>query len=67
MIPTAPEQYTRTDQQAMRSEIKRELDRRVVKNTDFEPHPGRIILRSPDGSRFSLSVANDGTLSTVAL
>lgn len=67
MIPTAPQQYAFADQQAMRAEIKRELDRRVVKNTDFEPHPGRIILRSPDGTRFFLSVADDGTLSTVAV
>lgn len=67
MIPTAPQQYSFSDQQALRYEIKRELDRRIIKNTDFEPEPGRIILRSPNGSRFALSVANDGTLSTVAL
>lgn len=67
MIPTAPEQYSRADQQAMRAEIKRELDRRVVKNTDIEPEPGRVILRSPNGSRFVLAVSNAGALSTVAV
>lgn len=67
MIPTAPEKYSRADQQAMRAEIKRELDRRVVKSTDFEPSPGRIILRSPNGSRFAVEVSDAGVLSTVAL
>jgi hypothetical protein len=67
MIPTAPQQYAFSDQQAMRAEIKRELDRRVVKNADFEPEPGRIILRSPDGTRYALVVADGGALSTVSL
>ena len=67
MIPTAPEQYSRAAMQAVLAEIKRELDRRIIKNTDFEPEPGRIIVRSPDGTRWVLTAADDGTPSFVSL
>lgn len=34
---------------------------------DIETDEERVILRSPDGARWKLAVANDGTLSAVSV
>jgi hypothetical protein len=34
---------------------------------DVEIAPGRLVLTAPDGSRWALTVADDGTLGTVAV
>jgi len=46
-------------------EIEREDRRNLKRDQDIELAPGaRIILRSPDGTRHAIAVADDGTLST---
>lgn len=37
------------------------------RNRDLELGEGRLILTSPNGTRYSVTVADDGTLSTAAL
>ena len=37
------------------------------KNQDVELRGERLILQSPDGTRFSITVANDGTISATSL
>lgn len=37
------------------------------KNRDVEVSPGRLILVSPDGTRFSIEVSNAGVVSATAL
>lgn len=37
------------------------------KTDDVDLGDNRLILTSPDGSRFSITVANDGTISATAL
>ncbi len=53
------------------SELKRVLDqlaqRAHQRGQDLEMSDGRVILTSPNGTRYALEVANNGTLSTVAL
>lgn len=67
-LPTPPDKYDRADQMKVRAQIERMDRQNRKKGQDLEIAGGeRVILSSPDGSRFSLSVANDGTLSTVAL
>lgn len=39
----------------------------LKRNRDAEIGHGRVILTSPNGTRYALSVANDGTLSAVAV
>jgi len=66
-VPFAPVKYDQRDQNEARAETKRELDRRHKRGVDLELASERLILRSPDGSRFSVVVDNTGALSTVAL
>jgi hypothetical protein len=63
----APIQYSQKDQNESRAEIKRELDRRHRRGVDLELGADRLIIRSPDGSRFALTVDNAGVLSAVGL
>jgi len=62
-----PRQYSPEDQAQMRRDLSRQLEGALMKDQDCEIGRGRVILTSEDGSRFVLTVANDGTLSGVAL
>ena len=37
------------------------------KQVDIDVYPGRLILRSPNGTRYSLTVSNAGALTAVVL
>lgn len=46
-------------------EIEREDRRNLKRDQDIEPQGGaRIILRSPDGTRYAITIANGGAIST---
>lgn len=66
-LPFAPTGYDQRDQNETRAEVQRELDRRHRRGVDLELSSDRLILRSPNGSRFALAVSNAGALSAVAL
>ena len=66
-IPYAPTDYNQSDQNTARTQIQRELDRRHKRGVDLELITDRLILRSPNGSRFALTVSNAGALSAVAI
>ena len=65
--PFAPAQYSQTDQNEARAELTREIERRHKRGADIELSSDRLILRSPNGSRFAVAVDNAGALSTVAV
>ena len=66
-LPPPPQSYSANDQAQLRRELAKQLDRTLMGGQDCEIGDGRIILTSPDGSRFVLTVADNGTLSAVAL
>lgn len=67
-LSTAPGKYDARDEAETRAEIMREDGKNQKKNEDVYLVRGRrLILQSPDGSQFTLTVANDGTLSATAL
>ena len=66
-LPQPSAQYSPEDQAQLRRELARQLDRTLMGGQDCEIGDGRIILTSPGGSRFVLTVADNGTLSAVAL
>jgi hypothetical protein len=66
-LPYAPSAYSQSDENTARAEMQRELDRRHRRGIDIELASDRLILRSPNGSRFALAVSNAGVLSAVAL
>jgi hypothetical protein len=59
--------YDAFNEQRFRDETKRELDRRLVVGRDIEVGQGRVILISPNGTRYALTVSNAGVLSAVAV
>ena len=67
MIRIAPVSYIQTDWQQILSEIERQLMRRQRLGSDYEIGEGRLILTSPNGTRYEVVVDNAGTLATVAL
>lgn len=67
ILPAAPATYQKADQDAAREEMRQADDQNRKTGQDIELTTDRLILRSPDGSRFALSVDNAGTLSAVAL
>ncbi len=65
-FPPAPASYSQGEQNVLRALIEREMETVLRSDRDNELVTARIILRSPDGSRWALSVSNAGVLSVVA-
>jgi hypothetical protein len=66
-LPQAPLAYDRSDQTQTRSLIEQAFEQALRRGQDVEVAGGRLILQSPDGSRFAIAVSNAGTLSATAL
>ncbi|HKU64440.1 MAG TPA: hypothetical protein VJQ06_05230 [Rhizomicrobium sp.] len=67
ILPKAPASYDSGDEQRTRHAITQEdkLNRKTT--SDVEVGKQRLVLTSPNGSRWSLSISNGGVLSTTAL
>jgi hypothetical protein len=66
-VPTPPQTYTPVAE-AQRNFLLESADRQNRKNNaDVEIASSRLILTSPNGSRFSVVVSNAGALSATAL
>lgn len=66
-LGSPPDAYSKQDQAALRRSLE-QADRLYHKRgMDVELSEGRLIGRSPDGTRFALVFNNDGTLGTQAL
>jgi len=65
-LPRAPQTYRSGEENQFRAELGRELARSRKVGQDIELSTDRLILKSPDGTRYALVVANGGTLSTEA-
>lgn len=67
ILPQQPRDYSVVvERERNRSMQKADLANRK-KSEDIEVGDERLILTSPDGTRYSLTVDNAGTLSTTAL
>ena len=62
----APSNYSQTEQNQFRGQLERELTNMLRSDQDVELVNTRLILRSPNGTRYALSVSNAGVLSVVA-
>ena len=66
-LRTAPNAYDGRDQREAREAIEREFDRCLKFGVDnIIPNATRIVLTSPNGTKYALSVSNAGVLSAVA-
>lgn len=66
-IPMPPVQYRVDDQRNLRFQLEQADAQNHKRNRDVEIGAARLILTSPDGSRWALAVSNLGVLTAVAL
>ena len=74
ILPKSKPAYDQTDEQEVRDIITREDRQNLKSGSDIFLRPGRatsraprVVIYSPSGNAFYLAVADDGTLSAVAL
>jgi hypothetical protein len=66
-LQQAPERWTPEYQNRLNREIAQSDNTNRKRNTDIELGKERLILRSPNGQRWVLTVSNAGVLSATAL
>jgi hypothetical protein len=63
-LPTAPPNYSVPDQSRLRDALESADAQNLKRGYDVEMNAGRVILTSPNGTRYALAVSNAGVLST---
>ena len=67
-LASAPKEYDSSSEQALRNEVLKADLENWKRGRDIELARGdRVILRSPNGTRYAITVSNAGALSTVAV
>ena len=66
-LPSSRPTYTQVDDQTARSMLERADAENHKRNRDIEVSPGRLIIKSPNGTRYSIEVSNSGVISATAL
>ena len=66
-LPNAGVKYHRNDLQLAYGEIERADSENHKKRQDVEVRDARLILKSPNGTRYSVTVDNSGNLSASSL
>lgn len=66
-LPRPPQQYNEQDQAITRAMEEQADAENHKRNRDLEVSPGRLIIKSPNGTRYSITVSNTGTISATAL
>lgn len=66
-LPSATQQYDLRDQAQLRNLIERADVQNRKQGQDVEIRGARLVLTSPNGTRYSVTVDNSGNLSTTAL
>lgn len=67
ILQRAPQSYSREDQDRLRTDLEREDQDNLKRGRDIEMGDGRVIITSPNGSRWALTVDNAGVVGTEAL
>jgi len=68
MLPQPAPSYDVQNEAETRTEIERELQSKFARGQDVElANNERLILVSPNGTRYQITVDNTGTLSAVAV
>lgn len=66
-LPNPPTGYDRRDQAEARVLMERADNLNHKRNQDVEIGAARLILTSPNGTRYSITVSNAGALSATAI
>lgn len=67
ILPEAQRNYDFVQENQRNNLIEQADNLNRKKNQDVELRGERLILQSPNGTRFSITVANDGTISATSL
>lgn len=67
VLPTAPAKYEQKNEQSTRSAIVTEDANNLKKNTRIYLGSGSIVLKSPNGTQWEMSVDNTGALIMTSL
>lgn len=67
ILPEAQRNYDFVQENQRNNLIEQADNLNRKKNQDIELRGERLILQSPDGTRFNITVANDGTISATSL
>lgn len=67
-LPDAPAQYSARDQSSVRKALQEADQQNIKTRRDIYLVQGeRLILKSPNGTKYALTVDNSGALSTTAV
>lgn len=66
-LPRPAPAYDIRDQAEHRSATERAIDATHKRGEDVEVSPGRLIIKSPDGNRWSVTVSNAGVVAAAAI
>jgi hypothetical protein len=66
-LPAASFQYDQKDNQTVRSILEKTDMENHKRGRDVEISPGRLVIKSPDGTRWSIEVDNSGNVSASSL
>lgn len=66
-LPQPPERYERSAIQRILGAVERALGERQRNSSDIEVNDRRLILKSPNGTRYAVTVDNAGVLGTTAV
>jgi hypothetical protein len=66
-LPTPSIQYSEKDQAQTRNILELEDRNNHKRNRDVEIGTSRLILTSPNGTRYRITVSNAGTLSATSI
>jgi len=66
-LQNAPDQYSASYQSSINLDLEQSDELNHKKNQDVEVGAARLILRSPNGTRYSVTVDNSGTLSAASI
>tara|TARA_R110000782_G_scaffold31770_1_gene77810 strand:+ start:3030 stop:3236 length:207 start_codon:yes stop_codon:yes gene_type:complete len=67
ILPNSPNAYDQSVESQRNLQLEQADDMNRKKNQDIELRNDRLILQSPNGTRYKLSVDNTGNLTAVSL
>ena len=66
-LPDPPVRYEQAHERRKNHELEMADADNRKRLQDVDVHPGRLILRSPNGTRYSVTVSNAGVLAAVVI
>jgi hypothetical protein len=66
-LPSAKPNYNQPDDQTLRNMLEKADAENHKRSRDVEISPGRLIIKSPDGTRWSIEVDNSGAITAASL